>query len=275
MKQRRCVHDEHGRIDPIKAQERSKPRVTSAKRPRPNDDISGPEGATDAKRPKQESTSPLTRPVELDTASAPQHTMDSIPSEKANSLGQSSYASPPAFQTDNLVPQDVDQMVLSSQPTALVSPPTSQADEADERVDRDGGSGGTGDGDSYQAMQTPAASSRHSSRQPRHVVPEIQAATATTAAKPTPAQRRRRASFAASAGVRKTPPAKRPASRPTSSHAGHSHSHGHGQNHQSHAHAHAHAHGQTQNPEMDEDSLRLIREIQEQEFGLRKRSTRA
>ena len=191
--------------------------------------------------------------------------------EKAGSLGQSSYASPPAFQTDNLVPQEVDTMMVSSQPTAtLVSPPTSQADEADERADREGVVF-----DSHQAIQTPASSSRHSSRQPRHVVPEVQAAKPTTAtAAPPPPPRRRRASFAASAGVRKTPPAKKPASRPTSSHAkstasglsGHGHGHGHGQ---------TQAQGQGQNPELDEDSLRLIREIQEQEFGLRKRSTRA
>lgn len=194
--------------------------------------------------------------------------MDSIPSEapskpventvaepeKAGSLGQSSYASPPAFQTDNLVPQEVDAMVISSQPTAtLVSPPTSQADEADERADREGA-----DGDGYQAMQTPASSSRHSSRQPRHIVPEIQAA------KP---MARRRASFAASVGVRKTPPAKRPASRPTSSHAKSSASAFPGPSQSQNE-------TQTQ-PKMDEDSLRLIREIQEQEFGLRKRSTRA
>ena len=185
--------------------------------------------------------------------------------EKAGSLGQSSYASPPAFQTDNLVPQEVDTMMVSSQPTAtLVSPPTSQADEADERADREGVVF-----DSHQAIQTPASSSRHSSRQPRHVVPEVQAAKPTTATA-APPPRRRRASFAASAGVRKTPPAKNPASRPTSSHA---------KSTASGLSGHGHGHGQTQaqgqNPELDEDSLRLIREIQEQEFGLRKRSTRA
>ena len=318
ISQRRCIHDELGRIDPIKAQERSKPRTTnSTKRPRPHEEDVGL-GAN--KKPKQESTSPLSRPTDLDgqdgeisnaqtvrpsaqTAIAVNIPSRSIESNKPSSvenvgesgkagpLGQSSYASPPAFQTDSLVPQEVDPVVVSSQPTAtLVSPPTSLADETDVPHDH-----ADGEGEHQAAMQTPTSSSRHSSRQPRHVdryAPEaqtqIQTQTVGKASKPAsnPASSAsastsaRHASFATSTTVHKTPPgqSKKLSSRPTSSHAKKSASPATafmfpGQ--PGKAHNTTGTAKPTQEPEMDEESLRLIRELQEEEFGLRKRTTRA
>ncbi|PLB50473.1 putative PHD finger and JmjC domain protein [Aspergillus steynii IBT 23096] len=313
---RRCIHDEYGRIDPVKAQERSKPRAAaSAKRPRPHDESFA---STTNKRPKQESTSPVTRPAHLDRedeaadtqvfhppAHVPRHTTTDhvtptgfphasktplqpprmMSAEKEARIGQTSYASPPAFQTDPVIAKEVNADSMSSKPAAsLVSPPTSLADETDvphEHAD--------GDGEHTAVLHTPTSSSRHSSRQPRHVdryVPEVHIIKNTkSSAHTTPAARR--SSFgASSAGTRKTTPgpssgSKKSSSRPSSSHTK--------KNFSPAAetgldHSVPSPDPGTKNPrreratvadeEPDAESLRLIRELQEQEFGLRKRATR-
>ncbi|PWY92928.1 JmjC domain-containing histone demethylation protein 1 [Aspergillus heteromorphus CBS 117.55] len=303
---RRCIHDEYGRIDPVKAQERAKPRAAaSGKRPRPE------EGTGSAsKRMKQESTSPLARPAHLsregmmETQDArlaePTHQPDfnapfsgvshddqdySQPDmvEKEAPLGQTSYASPPAFQTDTMDAKEMDSAPVSKPTATLVSPPTSLADETDvphEHAD--------GEGEHGVVLHTPTSSSRHSSRQPRQVdryVPEVHVLKPTKPPTHTPTARR--SSFGgSSAGVRKSTPgpssgSKTSSSRPSSSsqakksfwptderkgdrHAASSASPGHtGKNPK-----------RAVDEEPDAESLRLIRELQEAEFGLRKRSTR-
>ncbi|KAL4896281.1 hypothetical protein BDV59DRAFT_172527 [Aspergillus ambiguus] len=280
---RRCIHDEFGRIDPIKAQERSKPRAASStKRPRPNDDHPGPSN----KKPKQESTSPVSRPTQLyrpgevsDTQAMHGHahemdvtSVNTVPpqqtmvfhAEKEVPVGQTSYASPPAFQSDTLVTKDVNPASLPKPTDSLVSPPTSLADETDVLHDQADGDG---------ALHTPTSSSRHSSRQPRHVeryMPEAHAKTIKSTHTPSA----RRASFgASSSGIRKTTPGPRKASsRPTSSH-------GKGPTMDKKASTSPNQPGKVAKrdraeDEPDAESLRLIRQLQEQEFGLRKRSTR-
>ncbi|KAF7175341.1 hypothetical protein CNMCM7691_007932 [Aspergillus felis] len=301
---RRCIHDEYGRIDPIKAQERSKPRAAaSAKRPRPHE-----EDAAFAlnKRPKQESTSPVARPASLYRAegdmSHTQRPLDLEASsyfgsshayngiaqtnltsgERKSHVGQTSYASPPAFQSDTVV-MEVDAASVSKPTASLVSPPTSQADETDVPPEQDG------EKDNHVVYYTPTTSSRHSSRQPRHVdryVPESQPAKAVKTTTHTPSARR--ASFSGSTTARRVTPgaqgsSKKSASRPSSSHAKKgvspaiekkfdrmtttSTSPGHkGAKRERTAIA---------DDEPDAESLRLIRELQEQDFGLRKRTARA
>ena len=192
--------------------------------------------------------------------------------------GEAMYASPPAFQAESVDAKDLNSMsVSSSKPNAsLVSPPTSLADEMD----------GVQEGDAVQSVEgevstslhTPNSSSRHSSRQPRHV--DRFAPEATTARGPKPAAR----ATSSTIGARKTTPpppssTRKPSSRPSSSHAKKS-----SPMYEKHFHRHAptslsprqHKHTQhlTGDEDADEESLRLIRELQEQEFGLRKRSTR-
>lgn len=258
------------------------------------------------KRPKQESTSPIARPANLDGrdgelpgAQAPSthsykavepysgafHSNKPSPAEKmleaenTGPLGQDSYASPPAFQAYTPVPKEVDSVVVPSQPTVtLVSPPTSQADETDVRQEN-----ADGEGENPTAIHTPTSSSRHSSRQPRHVeryVPEVQI----SVGKPTKSASHpslssssstRHASFVTSATACETPPglSKKPTSRPTSSHAKKSVSPA--------ATTLSPGHQSSKNTKreradnMDADSLRLIRQLQEAEFGLRKRTSRA
>ncbi|KAL2844325.1 JmjC domain-containing histone demethylation protein 1 [Aspergillus pseudoustus] len=296
---RRCIHDEYGRIDPVKAQERSKPRSTSlAKRPRPNDQGSGP-GAN--KRMKQESTSPLTKPAPLNAqefvttrvqpivdagllensprlAKGNSHHPDAMLVDTEVLAGQNSYASPPAFQTDGIANKDLTASV-SKLTATLVSPPTSLADEMDihDQVDGEG---------EHAALYTPSSGSRHSSRQPRQTeryMPEAHFVKSTKpGGNPQPA---RRSSFsAASTSVRKSTPSassgpKKSASRPSSSHGKKSLSPSVEKKFERHAASSTspsqHGKGvKLAESDADAESMRLIREIQEQEFGLRRRAGR-
>ncbi|KAJ5988188.1 hypothetical protein N7481_003398 [Penicillium waksmanii] len=151
---RRCIHDEYGRIDPIKAQERSKPRnTTSAKRPRTNDDDTVPV----PKKTKQESTSPIVNQGQFDLgqADSKEEVLQAVPVTYENEaldphdhssayqfpsahmeedmpVNQSLYASPPVFHAESVDMKDANSVSVSSKPTAsLVSPPTSLADEMD------------------------------------------------------------------------------------------------------------------------------------------------
>ncbi|CAG7920778.1 unnamed protein product [Penicillium olsonii] len=294
---RRCIHDEYGRIDPIKAQERSKPRANaSAKRARPAEEEDSPAAA---KKAKQESTSPMTKPAAFfnpgdgDEKMPQPELMEPFGHEPIRNVNlekhlpehgdalqsEALYVSPPAFQPESMDTKDMNAMpVSSSKPdTSLVSPPTSLADEMDGV--QPGEAVQSVEGEVSTALHTPNSSSRHSSRQPRHVdrfVPEAIAARAPKQAT--------HSTSTSTIGARKTtpppPPSRRkPSSRPSSSHAKKS-----SPMYEKHFHRHAptslsprqHKHAQhlTGEEDGDEESLRLIREIQEQEFGLRKRSTR-
>jgi F-box/leucine-rich repeat protein 10/11 len=229
------------------------------------------------------------RPVDLEASSyfGTSHDHNGIAqtnltsAERKTHVGQTSYASPPAFQSDTVV-MEVDGAAVSKPTASLVSPPTSQADETDVPPEQDG------EKDNHVVYYTPTASSRHSSRQPRHVdryVPESQPAKAVKTTAHTPSARR--ASFSGPTTARRVTPgaqgsSKKSASRPSSSHAKKgispatekkfdrmtttSTSPGHkGPKRERTAIA---------DDEPDAESLRLIRELQEQEFGLRKRTTR-
>ncbi|KAL3471703.1 JmjC domain-containing histone demethylation protein 1 [Aspergillus californicus] len=299
---RRCIHDEYGRIDPVKAQERSKPRATNlAKRPRPNDE--GP-GSNASKRMKQESTSPIARPVHLNQEaedstrvqvvvddsllegtprmgkSSTQHA-DMVLVEKDMLVDQNSYVSPPAF----LVASKELNAAVSKPATTLVSPPTSLADEMDIHDQA------YGEGENGTAIYTPSSGSRHSSRQPRQIdryMPEVHFTKSNkSTANPQPP---RRSSFSAvSTGVRKNTPGpafgqKKSASRPSSSHGKKSFSPSTEKKPERHATFFTSPGQHGMEPKSDRssvtengpdaESLRLIRELQEQEFGLRRRAGR-
>ncbi|KAL4874164.1 hypothetical protein BDV12DRAFT_3112 [Aspergillus spectabilis] len=299
---RRCIHDEYGRIDPVKAQERSKPRATSlAKRPRLNEE--GHEPNT-SKRLKQESISPLVRPAHLHSREAEDPTRvqlgvdndllegspkksstqhaDMFIAEKDLLADQNSYASPPAFQADAVASKELTASV--SKPAAtLVSPPTSLADDMDihDQVD--------GEAEHAAAIYTPSSGSRHSSRQPRQIdryMPEVHFVKSTNPATTDP-QPARRSSFSAS--IRKTTPGvpsgpRKPASRPSSSHSKKSFSPSAEKRLERHATFSTSPGQHGKGPKLersnvfeddpDAESLRLIRELQEQDFGLRRRAGR-
>lgn len=243
-----------------------------------------------AKKTKQESTSPVARPaffnqereasmsqavaVEVNDVAAMGYTTASkLPTREGMvAVGQASYASPPVFQSDSVEGLEVKSVsVSSSKPTAsLVSPPTSLADEVD--VMPEGDAVASVEGDPSTALHTPNSSSRQSSRQPRHV--EGYAPEASTA----------RASKPARAPPGPPTSSRKPSSRPSSSHAKKSspmvekrfdrHASASSISPRQSKHAKQHHHLDDHDPDVDEESLRLIRELQEQDFGLRRRSTR-
>ncbi|OJD10163.1 hypothetical protein AJ78_08711 [Emergomyces pasteurianus Ep9510] len=142
---RRCIHDENGRIDPVKAQERSKPRaVASTKRPRSSNENISPT-LTKRQKPEAEYTREELPQAKLDFETVHSQVRMNGPNEKMVSAekagittqnelapSQTSYASPPTLKAD-LVPSA---QVTSSLPaitappaSSLVSPPTSLADD--------------------------------------------------------------------------------------------------------------------------------------------------
>ncbi|KAJ6135933.1 hypothetical protein N7512_001093 [Penicillium capsulatum] len=292
---RRCIHDEYGRIDPIKAQERSKPRGTaSAKRPRSNEEEGTP---ITAKKTKQESTSPLAHPGSFNHSEvmgvAPSAALGVSPHDhgivgygiinqpQARSIkeheapaGQVLYASPPVFHANPADMKDANALSMSSKPTtALVSPPTSLADEMDVQ---DGEALASVEHETSTALHTPNSSSRHSSRQPRHGERFVAETAATRAPKAT--------SRPAPSTVNRTTPgpppsSRKPSSRPSSSHAKKSSPMVERRFDRYVASSLSprqakHVKHQIDEEGTDPESLRLIRELQEEEFGLRKRSTR-
>jgi F-box/leucine-rich repeat protein 10/11 len=294
---RRCIHDEYGRIDPIKAQERSKPRGTaSAKRPRPNGEDGAP---SSGKKAKQESTSPILQqgflgqnddkgPV-MEGASVVAYDHDPVGFGPSNQLQEEShaeaetsldltYASPPAFHAESVDVKDPNSMSVSSKPTtSLVSPPTSLADELDVTQD---GEALTSVESEAPTLHTPNSSSRHSSRQPRHgerLAPEtVSSRPSIPAPRPAPTAMRRTTPGPL------PPSTKKPSSRPSSSHTKKSSPmvekrfERHMASSLSPNQTSKHMKGLIIDEEnTDAESLRLIRELQEEEFGLRKRSTRS
>lgn len=188
--------------------------------------------------------------------------------------GQVLYASPPVFHVDGADTKASHSLPVSSKPTAaLVSPPTSLADEMD--TVQDGEALASVENDTFTALYTPNSSSRHSSRQPRHVERFVTDMAAIRASKPI--------GQPASSTVNRTTPgppsSKKPSSRPSSSHAKKSapmvdkHFGRYAATSLS-PHQAKHVKHQIDEENTDAESLRLIRELQEEEFGLRKRSTR-
>jgi len=187
------------------------------------------------------------------------------------------YASPPVFHAESVDAKDPISMSASSKPTtSLVSPPTSLADDMDVVQD---GEALTSVESEVPTLHTPNSSSCHSSRQPRHgerFAPD----TTTSSRAPKPASR------PAPSTMHQTTPgplpasAKKPSSRPSSSHTKKSSPmvekrfERHMASSLSPNQTSKHVKHLVDEENTDAESLRLIRELQEEEFGLRKRSTR-
>lgn len=311
---RRCIHDEHGRIDPVKAQERSKPRATSsAKRPRTSEDGIDPVTSKKAKPETvavvsssaadqtgfegEEPTAPYYPISEGHLANEEQEQYHKLANE-----GLTTVQSPPeerpniSYDFSPGAKMNGDAAMIGSMPAQannhlanpLVSPPTSLAGEAEvlppkHPNDELHGGSATVDGE-HEVLHTPTSSSRHSSRQPRQVdryVPEqhtAKPATSATASRQTkPASTKKSASSRPSSSHSKkglSPSVEKKSASSTAAAATSPSS-----SHQSH-HRHDASKGVKRErtsftaDDADAESLRLIREIQEQEFGLRRRATR-
>ncbi|KAL2367818.1 PHD finger and JmjC domain-containing protein, variant 3 [Blastomyces gilchristii SLH14081] len=141
---RRCIHDENGRIDPIKAQERSKPRAaTSTKRPRSSDDNISPT-SNKRQKPEFEYSGEELPQTKLDFEAVQLQGRMNGPNEKLGSgdkvgatahseltQSQTSYASPPTLKADLVPPSEVTSSLpaTTAPASSLVSPPTSLADD--------------------------------------------------------------------------------------------------------------------------------------------------
>ncbi|KAJ5894468.1 hypothetical protein N7495_006159 [Penicillium taxi] len=268
---RRCIHDEYGNIDPIKAQERSKPRGTaSAKRPRPNEHDSMP---ITSKKTKQESTSPI-MPSEffsdneskftmtqgfLGNYSTTRQQLQEEPAKQSDApIQPNMYASPPTFNAESVDTKDVNSMSVSSKPTvSLVSPPTSLVDEMDV----------VHDGDPLVSVETQPSTVLHAtnsiphhlSKQSNHLesfVPEVIVAKPAIQIPSPPMRRATPSKRPSSSHVKKSSPMVERHARNVASSL----------SPQQSKHTNHHLGYDT-----DAESLRLIREIQEEEFGLRRR----
>ncbi|KKZ68025.1 hypothetical protein EMCG_06235 [[Emmonsia] crescens] len=216
---RRCIHDENGRIDPVKAQERSKPRATaSTKRPRSSDENLSPT-LSKRQKPEAEYSGEELPQAKLDFETAKLQGRMNGPNEKPVSgekvgittqnepaPSQTSYASPPTLKADLVPPSEVTSSLPASTAPAssLVSPPTSLADDMEVDPNQTDGEAKAPVKNEQQQQQqngersvvdyTPTITSRNSSRQPRLVpegtVPAAEASsrkTTTTATRPPPA----------------------------------------------------------------------------------------
>lgn len=229
------------------------------------------------------------------TNSAPLQRPEEVKEAGKGILTNGSYASPPELQTDQPVATKVNTEATTTEPvTTLVSPPTSLADEVDTSIGHAEGEmrpsiEGGHEGDHPMTLHTPTSTSRHSSRQPRQVdryVPEVVSTTRAPKSAPKPSS-----SHPKPAGVaveaKSTSSMKKPSSRPTSSHQlqpssssvlsnGKNSSptveRGGGHDHMKAMNQEGDSTGAT---EEDLESLRLIRELQEQDFGLRRRGGRS
>lgn len=192
--------------------------------------------------------------------------------EKDFLLDPASYASPPAVKIDGDAEAVVSVQAQSGQPTnLLVSPPTSLVGEAEVSMGHVNEEHRHSlDGDN-EVLHTPTSSSRHSSRQPRQVeryVPEQRAKTPRPGPRQTssgPTKMTAKAFSAPSSVARKT------LSRPTSSHKK---SASPALERKPVSPSHVKRERTFSNEDADPESLRLIRELQEQEFGLRRRQGR-
>jgi F-box and leucine-rich repeat protein 10/11 len=291
--QRRCIHDEYGRIDPVKAQERSKPRVAaSQKRPRPNED-GGPN-----KKPRPEGSGPTKAPApdqepdqepELEPEPEPEPEPEAPVQDMVASLPPNKVQSPPAeapgsnernqsYESPSTVKLDggaAARPIVPSEPaTSLVSPPTSLVGEMEVSPDPAPGDLRPSlerEPEAEHTLHTPTSSSRHSSRQPRQVDRYVPEAPAPKTAKPASIHR------SSSAATTANPPArKKSMSRPTSSHAIKSVSPALDKKPAATQPSKGVKRDRTSfaESEADAESLRLIRELQEQDFGLRRRAAR-
>ena len=228
--QRRCIHDGCGNVDPDKAQERAKPRMTT-------------NSGTATKRP---------RPMGGEPAWSTKMAMEPVVVLPQDPTGRTSYASPPTLQTDDVLAASKD---MEPAVSSLVSPPTSHVDEMD--VERPPPSRHSSRKDRIVGRHVPEMVLPVASSSPRHRnakgdpsstrIKSVPSSSSPNRSKPSPSKRsasRSKWSAAKSPLVRKSVPAKI---------------------------MDTYASGNDEANDPDAESMRLIRELQEQDFGLRRR----
>lgn len=248
------------------------------------------------------------------TDAAPLQRPEEIKGAGKGVLTNGSYASPPELQTDQPVATQVNAEATTTAPvTTLVSPPTSLADDVDTSLGHGEGEmrpsiEGGHEGEHSTTLHTPTSTSRHSSRQPRQVdryVPEVVSTNRGPKSAPKSSSSHHNHNHPSStttkpAGVaveaKSTSSMKKPSSRPTSSHNRPSSGptlpngkkgsptadRGGELDRMNLSSTSAHHPGKairdgSSDPAAGEDmeSLKLIRELHEQDFGLRRRGGRS
>ncbi|EEP76091.1 conserved hypothetical protein [Uncinocarpus reesii 1704] len=317
---RRCIHDESGRIDPIKAQERAKPRTGPTKRPRSSD---GYLSASKKSKPNEKLDERLENPpfrtgeeeysivLTAGAHSGPQKKLIDNSAGYSNLENGSSrtvleptngkaesdtYASPPAVNAERDA-HSQPRAILGQVPPAdsLVSPPTSLHDDLDGVTHQpsqavhpsmlnERNSGYAVDVNTPTSPKTPhltalnMTSATQDAEQTKHGVPVqvqeklISTSTDTTSQHPKPPSRpssshsskhamtKEVKHFHTSTGTRGSPSQIRHHNTPTSP--------------QRQSKSGKRDRVSFAEVDADEESLKLIKELQEQDFGLRKRSTR-
>ncbi|EER23990.1 jmjC domain containing protein [Coccidioides posadasii C735 delta SOWgp] len=310
---RRCIHDESGKVDPVKAQERAKPRTGITKRPRSSDGYSSVSKRSRLSQSIHERPEkgeefgavPMVashlNPERIDNPADhihPRHELSNASEPATNGKAQDKglYASP-AVNTELDGPSRPEGELRPAPPTdSLVSPPTSLLDGRDEIVNNPEQTLPIVNDNAKEYpvdVNTPASTSP---KTPHPTVREI-----------SPPRREEYESLkvavpdSAKDQVISTPvitskPTK-PSSRPSSSHKSKQFmakevKQAHPAAERKGSPSHMRHNASPTSPQnqfrpgkrdrvsfaeinADEESLKLIKELQEQEFGLRKRSTRA
>ncbi|KAK2750660.1 JmjC domain-containing histone demethylation protein 1 [Myotisia sp. PD_48] len=254
---RRCIHDITGRINPVKVQDRPK-----TKRTRSDEEKRSPskrlKSSSESIGFHKQATNPATTPEETDSASS--------------SLGRGV----PDKSPDAFVPTLIDSSAPQPTPARLVSPPTSLADGMDGRIgqpDAEKGSmvGDGVNGDYPISIHTPTSIAHVPSR---NNPPSVNT-TSTDNPKPHPIPKPKRNTPSATQVAASPKISKSPSSRPGSSHRTKNDSGFHNINipGSSHRQGKGFKHDRASFPEADadEDSIKLIRQLQEEDFGLRRR----
>ncbi|EGD95308.1 hypothetical protein TESG_02795 [Trichophyton tonsurans CBS 112818] len=257
---RRCIHDEAGRVDPVKIQEQPK-----TKRSRPEDEKSSPpkkQKRGENKSPR--STEDASSRTKNDPDSAQDSKIDSS-KDKAHVLKSNFprdsplYSSPPAGNSEAEAPSEHPIAPDSILPIgSLVSPPTSLVDDIDGAPSSlDGEKGKAADGDRNTdkplSIHTPTSISYHQSRYP----------SLNTKVADGQKQRSSKDRSSASGLSPSSPVRSKTSSRPGSSHRAND---GHGPSSRR-----THDRTSFAEADVDPDSIKLIRQLQEEDFGLRRR----
>ncbi|KAM5446089.1 JmjC domain-containing histone demethylation protein 1 [Microsporum audouinii] len=262
---RRCIHDEAGRIDPIKIQEQPK-----TKRSRTDDEKSTPP----KKQKRNDDKSPLTEAASSLSATDNGHVQTSKvtnPHDKPHVLKPDFpresplYSSPPAGNSEvEAAPEHPMAAEYVLPIGSLVSPPTSLVDDVDGIPSSlDGERAKTVDGerntDKPLSIHTPTSISYHPSR-----YPPISVNTKTAYNSKQRASKDRTSAHGLSPS---SPIRSKTSSRPGSSHRA---------NEGAASSSSRRAHDRTSFAEtdVDPDSIKLIRQLQEEDFGLRRRTTK-
>lgn len=304
---RRCIHDEAGRIDPLKFQEGPKVRASKEDKPSPSKQAKSSNAIKTTNRvPSIQGQQALPGSdvkndavVDAGTTDNYQHPVKATVPLRDDPISEPPHISPPQKKTENDASNDP--MALTASGTTLVSPPTSLADELDNRTGNIDGEksriiDGERNADYPNSIHTPTSLSGVSSRQPTLAmqtslpseIPQTNSDYHAAAApntsnpiSPSPSQARKLPSETTPLSLKSSSPATTPILKETI----HDNSELDKKKQTSQGPSTGLSPISPQRPnkankrdrasftdaDTDEDSLKLIRQLQEEDFGLRKR----